>query len=100
MIKKIDNKIIKGKLSKTWLFSENKPEPEIIQNNFKENDDLIKGSDKIKGKNLDLNLDILETKDLSKINSLNKIIMVLNNGFTISQAFMFCIGKLEKDKIN
>lgn len=37
---------------------------------------------------------------MSKANSLDKIISVLNNGFSISQAFMFCIGKLEKDKIN
>ena len=100
MIKRIENKIIKGKLSQTWLFRENKPEPEIIPNDFHENDDFIKESGKEGGKSLYLNLDILEIKDLSIANSLNKIIMVLNNGFIISQAFMFCIGKLEKEKIN
>jgi len=38
MIQKIENKIIKGNLSQTWLFRKNKPEPEIIPNDFQEND--------------------------------------------------------------
>ena len=77
MIIKKDTKNIKGKLSKTWLFNENKIEPELISKDFKQNDDFIQESSKIEGKGLNLNPDILKIKDLSEANSLNKIIMVL-----------------------
>jgi len=100
MIPKIDEKTIRGGLSKTWLFNEFESVPKpVSQDDIKEKDDFMKESKKTKGKGLNLNLDILKIKDLSMANSLDKIISVLNNGFSISQAFMFCIGKLKEDKI-
>ena len=53
------------------------------------NDDFKKDSKKIEGKGLDLNLDIFKMEDLSKAITLKNIIKVLNNGFSISQAFIF-----------
>lgn len=100
IIKINNNKKIKGELSDTWLFNENESEPKPLSGKIKLYDDFIKETKKIEGKNLDLNLDILKMKDLSEASSLDKIISVLNNGFSISQAFIFCIGKLDKDKIN
>ena len=100
MITKNDYKNIKGKLSQAWLFNEKTIEPEVIEKDYIENDDFDKNSFKAEGKSLDLNLDILKIQDLSEANTLNKIIMVLNNGFTIAQAFMFCIGKINKEKTN
>ena len=87
-------------MSEIWLFTENKLEPEPILDKMKLNDELIKETNKTEGKNLDLNLDIFKIEDLSKAVSLKNIIKVLNNGFSISQAFIFCLGKLENDKIN
>ena len=102
--KTINEKKIIGKLSKIWLFIENDnklepiPKDEII---LKDEDGLKKDTKKnTKKANFNLNLNILKTKDLSDANSLDKIISILKNGFSISQAFMFCIGKLDDDQIN
>ena len=101
MLNKIDEKKVKGELAETWLFNESEliPKP-VPKKEIKESDEFISGSKKTEGKGLDLNLDILKIKDLSQANSLDKIIAAINNGFSISQAFMFCVGKLDKDKTN
>ena len=86
-------------ISDTWLFKENDPKPlQIPFEKIKKKDKLIEDTKKEEGANFDLNLDILKTKDLSNANSLDKIIAILKNGFSISQALMLCIGKLEKTK--
>ena len=101
MIVKMDEKKHKGELSDTWLFNEYEANPKPVSfDEIKKNDEFMKEFKKAEGKNLDLNLNILKIKDLSEATSLDKIISVLNNGFSISQAFMFCIGKLKDDKIN
>ena len=99
-----DEKHVIGQLSEIWLFIENEnklepvPKKEIILN---DEEKLKKNTKKnTNKKNFDLNLNMLKTKDLSDANSLDKIINILKNGFLISQAFMFCIGKLDTDKIN
>ena len=98
---KIDENITKKKLSKYWLFNELESVPKSV--NFEEikiKDDFINQTKMSEGMNFNLNLDILKIKDLSLANSLDKIISVLNNGFFISKAFIFCLGKLEEEKIN
>ena len=96
-----EENIIRPKLSKAWLFDEFDKIPELVDlNTIIENDDFSKDYENAEGKKLDLNLDILKIKDLSSANSLDKIISVLNNGLTISQAFIFFIGKLNKNKVN
>ena len=107
-IKKVDNlclvnfeeKKINGKTSKIWLFNENEEKPKPIYEPINLNDKYKNELKEYRGKNIDLNLDILKIKDLSKAQSLDDIISILKNGYSISQAFMFCIGKLENEQIN
>ena len=97
---KVDEKEIKGELSNIWMFSEldsnPKPYKEILDIN--ENFDIV--SVKTNKEKLNINLKILEMEDLSQVNTLEKIISVLKNGYSISKEFIFYIEKLEKEKIN
>ena len=97
--KKAEEKENKGESSQIWLFNGNEKNPKP----FKEmiiNDEYKKDLKEYKGKNIDLNLDILKIKDLSKAESLDDIVSILKNAYSISQAFMFCIGKLKNKQIN
>ena len=100
MVEKIEYKDIKGKLSESWLFSEKLGEPQPVLDKIILNDDFDKETKKTKGKDLELNLDIFKIEDLKNAVSLKNIIKVLNNGFSIAQAFIFCVGKMEKSQIN
>ena len=94
-----DEKKASESISDTWLFKENEPKPLQIQyDKIEKNDKFIMDTKKEEGANFDLNLDILKIKDLSNADSLDKIISILKNGYSVSQALMLCIGKLEKTK--
>ena len=87
--------------SNTWLFKEFEENPtEVLYNDIKEKDKFIININSEEREDLDINLDILKTKDLNDSNSLDKIISILKNGFSISQALTLIIGKLEKNEIN
>ena len=98
---KEDDKEIIAKSSDKWLFFENEVDPEIIDDEqIKKFDEYYNDNKKVEGKNIEINMNIISIIDLSKENSLKKIIFALKNGFQICKSFMFCIGKMDKDKIN
>ena len=86
-----------------WILYENESYPKPIYEKREINeikDNYSSNIKKVEGKNIDINTDIIKILDLSNANNLDNRISVLNNGFQICKAFMFCIDKLEKNKIN
>ena len=95
-----NEKEIKGELSDIWMFSELESKPKPCKEKLDRNEKFDNVTVKTNEEKLNLNLKILEIQDLSTVNTLEKIISVLKNGYSISKEFIFYIEKLEKEKIN
>ena len=98
---KIEKNAPELKSFKTWMINEFQQIPKpMISDEINKNDEIIIENKRIEGENPSPNLDLLKIKDLSLANSLDKIKSVLNNGFSISNAFILCCGKLDDTKID
>ena len=100
ILKKEDYKEEKIESFNNWIIFENECYPKPIHDEIQINDNYSFEVKKVERKNIDINMDIIKILDLSNANNLDKRIAVLNNGFQICKAFMFCVEKLEKNKIN